>query len=568
MGRLKYIRIRNYRSINETITIRVPDASPIVLVGENNAGKSNIARAIDLVLREAWAGSHEPDDHEFYNHDRSNVPMIIGVDLDGVTHTHTSLGVNVPVETLYYQYPHGDAKEPAFRVRFSQGSDWRANNDIREQCVCIYIGADRRLSYQLSYVSRYTFLSRLMRVFHSALMGDVDRTRRLQEQFAGVRAIFGEVEEFTQFTERLQSQLSEFSKTLEYGLNIDFSAYDPSNYFHALRVQATQDGQLRTFDELGTGQEQLLALSFVQAYAESFHGAGGLVLLIEEPEAHLHPLAQQWLARKMQDLVRAGVQVVITTHSPAFVDIMSLEGLVEVRKISGATHVTQLNRSQLAHHCANTGAAGATAENVLPFYAAAATPEILSGLFASRIVLVEGPTEAHALPHYLTRSGYIPIEERTAIIPVHGVGQLAKWWRFFTAYGIPVYPIFDNDAGDDEDADGRRRMDLLKALGLQESEAAEVLSTHEWLVRDSYSVFGRDFETTMRTAFGADYEALEREASDNGLNGKQSKPLLARYVAERIALRPDTQAFEKFTLLGESIRCLSTPANTAPPAPE
>ena len=41
----------------------------------------------------------------------------------------------------------------------------------------------------------------------------------------------------------------------------------------------------------------------------------GDVLIIEEPEAHLHPAMQAMLARELARLVRAGLRVVLTTHS-------------------------------------------------------------------------------------------------------------------------------------------------------------------------------------------------------------------------------------------------------------
>lgn len=41
----------------------------------------------------------------------------------------------------------------------------------------------------------------------------------------------------------------------------------------------------------------------------------GEVLIIEEPEAHLHPAMQAAFAREMARLVRAGIRVVMTTHS-------------------------------------------------------------------------------------------------------------------------------------------------------------------------------------------------------------------------------------------------------------
>ena len=41
----------------------------------------------------------------------------------------------------------------------------------------------------------------------------------------------------------------------------------------------------------------------------------GDTLIIEEPEAHLHPAAQTEMAATLARLVRAGVRVIVTTHS-------------------------------------------------------------------------------------------------------------------------------------------------------------------------------------------------------------------------------------------------------------
>lgn len=46
----------------------------------------------------------------------------------------------------------------------------------------------------------------------------------------------------------------------------------------------------------------------------------GDLLIIEEPEAHLHPEAQRGMAAVVVRLVRAGVRVMVTTHSDYFLD--------------------------------------------------------------------------------------------------------------------------------------------------------------------------------------------------------------------------------------------------------
>ncbi len=57
----------------------------------------------------------------------------------------------------------------------------------------------------------------------------------------------------------------------------------------------------------------------------------GDLLIIEEPESHLHPAVQAAFARELARAVRAGVRIVITTHSEWFLEqignLVSLSGL-------------------------------------------------------------------------------------------------------------------------------------------------------------------------------------------------------------------------------------------------
>ena len=548
MGRVTRLRVQNFRSVKEPVEVRFPQDAPLVLVGENNTGKSNLVRALELVLGESWPGTHEPEDHEFYNRD-TKLQIQITVALEGVTDPRR--GANV--EQLMWRYPVDDGRP--FRMVLDNGQEsLYVSNEVREQCVCIVVGADRRLSYQLSYISKYTFLSKLMRKFHQALTSDAKRVIDLRARFDEVKVLFQEVGPFAVFADELQKQIEELSGNLEYRLGVDFSAYDPSNYFHALRVLPHQGNDVRTFEELGTGQEQLLALSFAYAYAKAFHSEGcGLIVVVEEPEAHLHPLAQKWVGQKIHDLAREGVQVVVTTHSPAFLDLMGLEGIAVLRKDQDATRVVQLSRNELAQHCRNHGATKAKDDSILPFYAAAATEEILTGFFARKVVIVEGPTESLALPIYLSRVGLDPTKEGVAILPVHGVGNLSKWWRLFTAYCIPVYVIFDNDTSDDPN--NVKRTDILQTLAVPQGSVKELLDTTDWIVGNRLTVFGANFEATMHSYFGQAYTDLEEKArSEYGLSLEQSKPLVARYVAENLPYDEQNRGWQRAKVLADKIK--------------
>jgi len=50
----------------------------------------------------------------------------------------------------------------------------------------------------------------------------------------------------------------------------------------------------------------------------------GDTLVVEEPEAHLHPKSQAVLARRMAGLVRRGMRVILSTHSAFFLAQLSI----------------------------------------------------------------------------------------------------------------------------------------------------------------------------------------------------------------------------------------------------
>ncbi|MEW6285395.1 MAG: AAA family ATPase [Chloroflexota bacterium] len=547
-ARLKLCTIEGYKSIRNQIVIRFPKDTPLILVGENNSGKSNIISALDLLLGERWPGTREPEDHDFWGRDTQNGLVHIDAEVSGV------YGYNKFIHKFKWICDSKSRKQPEFRVKLDDDTEKFVSNEIRDQVMFILIGPDRRLDYQLSYTNKFTFLSKLMQRFHSALTSDVGRVGRLKQAFDDLERIFREVNEFAQFEQNLSQEFGEMFAGMSYGLQVDFSAYDPSRFFHSLRVVPKEGAERRTFEELGTGQEQILALAFAHAYAKAFYG--GIILAIEEPEAHLHPLAQEWLARKIHQMAADGLQIVITTHSPHFVDLMGLEGLVLVRKDSeNATQTFQLTKKQLVEHCLGTGShpKKTSVETILPFYANQSTQEILNGFFAKKIILVEGQTEQLALPVYFQKVGLDVTQEGIEIIPVLGKGNLAKWWRLFTAYGIPTYVIFDNDKQGDDN--GTKRKDALKALAVDENHWERYLQTDEWEITPTFTVFGGDFETTMRQQF-SNYSELEQEAKETL---GESKPIIARYVANRLDASSRDDGWKKFQELKDIIHNLGNP---------
>ena len=544
MARVTQLAMKGYRSIRNELEIAFPVDQPLVLVGENNAGKSNIVRTLNLLLGQFSPGFYEPEDHDFCGRDRS-VPIHVALMFE----EDDPLGGRWT--EIHWTYDEANDPAGSFYGVWPGTSKTFISNADRDSCACMLIEADRNLRYHLSYNSKFTFLSRLMRRFHKALMSHGDITKELRDLFEETKGTFKKLPEFQEFVQGLQEGLDSLVSSMTHKLEVDFEAYNPVNFFHALDLHASENGEPRTLDEMGTGEQQVLAMAFAHAYAKAFHT--GVLLVIEEPEAHLHPLAQHWLAKRLSKMCADGLQIVIPTHSPIFIDVLNLEGLVLVTKDDDGTSITQLTRDDLVAHCVANGVPEdqIDAENVLPFYAANASREILEGFFAKAIVLVEGPTESLALPVYLQRVGLNTSKEGVAIIPVHGKGNLGKWRRFFDAYGIPCYVVFDNDASS-EDKKGARRRDALISVGVVEKDTQDAyIEITDWIIEVEFAVFGSGFEDILRAQFPT-YAELEAQGR---LAGVDSKPFLARYVAERLP-RDNSNGWKSMKQLKQAILAL------------
>lgn len=515
--RLEQITIDHYRSI-EHITLSLPNDKPLVLFGPNNAGKSNILSAIDRLLGERYPTYNEMLESDYFMRRQSEYPTTQITAKFSEPIFFDNRGGGHRILAVIYGY-NGQANNNL--LHDGKGNRLYIQNAHRSKCQSYLIDAERNIQSAFNYSSGYSLLSKFSKRVHEALSSE--HKDELSQAFNEIITAFGQTKEFTDFFGRFSEALTGAVKGFVHSLAVDFSAYDPNNYAKSLRIYAKEGDNVRSFEEFGTGEQQILLIAFVKAYMETFSGEN-FVLIVEEPEAHLHPLAQRWLKEYVNDICSSGIQIIISTHSAEFIDAEYLEGLVRVYKEDGVTKVKQLTPGQLCDFCISSGvpATIVSPENVDKFYATKIFTDQLKGMFAEIIILVEGATEYFSLPIYLKRIGYSLAEHGTEIVDCHGKDAIPLYWRLFKAYGYNCYAVFDCD---------KKESDTKKTFkGLIEEEVWDTESEH-CIVRDSYAYFGKDYESYLRIAI-PDYASLERKIIN--MYKINSKPGIAKAIAQHI----------------------------------
>ncbi len=177
MPRLKSITIENYRSIESPITINFPENKPVIIIGENNSGKTNILRAIDILFGESHPAYKDFDDHDYFGRNSNEKTKIrIEAEVEGF-----SLKNNKEYKVFVLEKSKNKTKY--FALDKENKENKYISNEEREKLISIFIFSERNLNYQLSYSSKYTLLSKVIKSFHNKLTSNEERVKKLKDTY-------------------------------------------------------------------------------------------------------------------------------------------------------------------------------------------------------------------------------------------------------------------------------------------------------------------------------------------------------------------------------------------------
>jgi putative ATP-dependent endonuclease of OLD family len=527
---IRRVEIENYRSIR---SLQFEPTALCALVGPNNAGKSNILSALELLLGHRYPTEAALNEEDHYLFDQNTMPRI------AATLSYDDEG-GYPAEVRFEFGPSG--QELKLRAWGEGLNGQYPRKEFRERFSLIRLGMDRGARQQMPS-SRWTLLGRLLLEINDRFRASPDRMAEFTNAMTALRDdVLGAADGFRELRTILREESARQLQRTVADVDVDFALHDPWHFYRTLQLVVTEyDLQVRA-ENVGMGLQSSLAIALLRAYARVAR-QNRAIIAIEEPELYLHPLAARQFYALMRELTAddapgGPLQILYTTHSGLMIDFENLPEVALVRRVREAsgwtTSVSQARWEPMLEALAASGVAGATVESLKSRLKGTFDRSRTEGVFASVVLLVEGPSEELSLPIYARALGYDLDALNIAIVSAGGKTTIPTLQRAFDQLEIPTFAVFDCDA-DKRERDALPAINAMIAIqaGLDDPDFSTIVLTPR------FASWPTNFEDMLAQEV-ADYGDLLNEARTE--LATDGKGVLHRWCALALAERGEVPA--------------------------
>lgn len=407
--KLSYVTIENYRSITDAYKIDMSNLT--VLLGKNNEGKTNIIRAIKLgmsiiqdiemfypkrrMLRRACYDWHEDFPIALQNSKKiTDKKTLIRFDfqLSEIESTELSKKIGSSINCALSIYICIRENNQISITVPKRGKNAKAisskiipiSNFISENYLMQYIPAVR---------SEEDAFAAIIDLVESELSEIND------EEYKKSLELIVEVQQakLADLASRVKQPLKNFLpqiKDINLNLSTNFLGYTSSFIGRRSICFDVDDGTLTSLRNKGDGVKSLTAIALLSQVSTTKNR----LVIIDEPENHLHPEAIRYINTVLTNLSKDN-QVLISTHSPIFVNRNTISSniIVEKGKAYPAKRVDNI-RNVLGVLCS---------DNLI---------------YSDYVVVVEGPTDKSLLIKMLKSDKDLFKALTNNIVTIHSIG--------------------------------------------------------------------------------------------------------------------------------------------------
>jgi putative ATP-dependent endonuclease of the OLD family len=448
---LSKLTIENFRCFGESAEKMEVSFTPglTALVGANDAGKTAIIDALRLALGTSDQDRQRLEDSDFHGAAREIRIICKFEQLDAKNKAtfveYLSYGDNAgdPPE-LYYNWSVEDTGEirkgrPYRRVHVCSGKDGTGptiSPEVRLLMQATYLrplrDAEEALSAgrgsRLAQVLRQSTLVKTGAHAHDATLPLKDQQLSILGIANLITELLGQQKGVHETRGKIDSSLTALS--LQGDLlksTIKVSGATASDDSRLRELLEKLDLRLDGAGKLGLGSDNLLFMA-CELLLLAQDEVGNKLLLIEEPEAHLHAQRQLQVMRSLQEQAKASdIQVIVTTHSPNLASVIDLSNLVIIRNRRAFALAHGLTALDLSDYRFLERFLDVTKANLF---------------FAYGVVIVEGDAENILLPTLARLIGCDLTRRGISIVNVGGVG-LRRYARIFQR----KQPALDGELG-------------------------------------------------------------------------------------------------------------------------
>jgi len=415
-----HVRIENFRALQ---IVEIPLNKFSILIGENDVGKTSFLYALDTFFSNKKISEKE----NYFKNDISK-PVVITLSFDNLPEIDDFKKIVGKDRRVVVKKSFEFDKSPIVKVVLEDESEVDISKDVLKNWFSSdsfhFIPVRRDLAVQFS-MNKTALLGKTLRAKMKTALGEEKANKSIQELTKILTKALDEPKKILQ--NFLQEQLH--NDTVKLGF--EELQVDPIEGV-SFKVKLSDD---RVDDVLienrGAGTQNNLIIALFRLIAD-MHIGDYFIFAMEEPENSLHPKAQRQLLSVLYDISRES-QVIVTTHSPVFIERSKFENnIILTRTSKGNTVAKTFNSSLLSALRTDLGIRPSDA--------------LLKG-GGNCAIVVEGNTEEDGFPIFMEMSGMSEFRLGISIINMRGSDKdrIENTARLLYAYDIPCVIVLDAD---------------------------------------------------------------------------------------------------------------------------